>query len=67
MEKGILNYRVGTINYQPPQMFEIPIKYIGEKADIFSLGCVLFALVVGHPWFSSAEKDDDCYRYIYRN
>ena len=67
MERGILNYSVGTINYKPPQMFEIPIKYTGEKADIFSLGCVLFALVVGHPWFISAKKDDDCYRYIYNN
>ena len=67
LKNGILTDEVGTRNYKPPQMFENPIKYTGEKADIFSLGCILFALVAKGPWFYEAKANDDCYKYIYRN
>lgn len=67
MNNGILNFKLGTKNYKPPQMFLKPIKYTGKKADIFSLGCVLFAIVTGAEWFDSAERNDDFYKYIYRN
>lgn len=67
LERGFLDYSVGTRNYKPPQMFERHIRYTGEKADIFSLGCVLFALVVKGPWFNEAKRDDYYYKYIYRN
>ena len=62
-EKGVLNDGIGTINYKPPQKFEGK-DYNGIKADIFSLGCVLFALVARGPWFSSAERDDELYKFI---
>ena len=65
LENGILTKNVGTKNCKPPQMFESPIRYTGEKADIFSLGCVLFALVAKDPWFYEATSTDKYYRYIY--
>ena len=64
---GILTYKVGTEKYQPPQMNENPIKYTGEKADIFSLGCLLFGLVANQPSFDRAEKYDEKYKYIINN
>ena len=67
LQNGILTDNVGTKNCKPPQMFESPIRYTGEKADIFSLGCVLFALVAKGPWFKKAKKNDKYYRYIYTN
>ena len=67
LENGILTNSVGTKNCKPPQMFESPIRYTGEKADIFSLGCVLFALVAKDPWFYEATSTDKYYRYIYTN
>ena len=62
--KGKLKKGVGTKNHKPPQMFLVGGEYTGEKADIFSLGCVLFSIVVGGNWFSRAHKKDDLYYYI---
>ena len=65
-EKGVLNDGIGTINYKPPQKFEGK-DYNGIKADIFSLGCILFALVARGPWFTSAEINDELYKFIINN
>ena len=67
IQQGILDYSVGTKEYKPPQMYEDNIQFTGERADIFSLGCVLFALVAKGPWFEKAEKNDSLYKYIYNN
>ena len=62
-EKGVLNDGIGNKNYKPPQKFEGK-EYNGIKAVIFSQGCVLFALVARGPWFSSAERNDELYKFI---
>ena len=64
-DKGKLIDNIGTKGYKAPQIFELN-GYKGEKADIFSLGCILFNLVVGTPAFKSAESDDETYKYIIR-
>ena len=38
--------------------------YIGEKADIFSLGALLFNLVTGIFGFKTSKKNDSFYKYI---
>ena len=59
----MLNDFVGTMNYASPQIFSHN-PYNGEKADIFSLGVILFILVTGILGFSKASKQDLYYRFI---
>ena len=40
--------QIGTLEYMPPEAFESNDGY-GFKFDIWSYGCVLYELVVGHP------------------
>ena len=64
-KKGILTDTCGTRDYNAPQKFEKKVEYSGEKADIFSLGCILFKLVVAGDCFEDkADKDDKYYKYI---
>ena len=54
---------VGTNMYKAPEMF-IKKYYDGEKADIFSLGVVLFNLKTGKYGFMEAKADNGLYKYI---
>ena len=54
---------IGTENYMCPEMWDNK-KYDGRKADIFSLGALLFNLVTGKAGFSTSEKDDEFYKFI---
>jgi len=57
---------LGTTPYMPPQMFNHQ-PYNGSKADIFSLGVILFNLVTGMLGFKKADNHDNLYRYIINN
>jgi serine/threonine protein kinase len=66
-----LNYKVqtnrGTHGYRAPETYlESNEGYDGDKADIFSLGVILFILSFGAPPFFQATKDDTFYRYFCR-
>ena len=61
-----LNDRIGTIPYMPPQMFNNQ-PYNGSKADIFSLGVILFNLVTGRFGFNKADNHDPNYQFIRNN
>ena len=65
---GIINLNdfVGTPNYASPQIFKCK-PYNGSKADIFSLGVILFNLVVGMFGFKKADHNDEKYRCIMNN
>ena len=56
----------GTQNYCCPEMWDNKI-YDGRKADIFSLGAVLFNLVTGKAGFITSEGTDEFYKYIRGN
>ena len=63
---GKLDDRCGTINYIPPQKIEGK-EYSGDKADIFSLGCLLYFLMFQKKSFSIANKMDSKYNLVYKN
>ena len=58
-----MNGYFGTRNYKAPQRF-LNVPYNGDKADIFSLGVILFFLVTHLFPFPSARNDDLYYRQI---
>jgi len=58
---GKLEEFVGTMGYCGPEI-HMCRKYNGVKADIFSLGVVLFILVVGEICFQKAYIDNEYYR-----
>ena len=62
-EKGKLIDNIGTKGYKAPQIVELS-GYSGEKADIFSLGCILFNLITGTIAFENAESNNAVYKYI---
>ena len=45
----------------------LDIHYKGSQVDIFALGVILFAMVVGHPPFSEAHYTDPFYQLIAGN
>ena len=65
---GIINLNdfVGEPIYAPPQIINRQT-YNGSKADIFSLGVILFKLVTGMLGFKKADHNDAFYRFIIAN
>ena len=59
----LLNEKIGTINYMAPEINN-STSYNGDKADVFSLGCILFILVTGQFGFLKAKDNDNYYKYI---
>ena len=54
---------VGTINYMAPEILR-RIPYSGILSDIFSLGVILFALIIQKFGFEEATPSDKLYRLI---
>ena len=58
-----LNAIQGTEKYKCPEIWEEK-EYSGDKVDIFSLGVVLFNLVIGSLGFVTSEESDEYYNEI---
>ena len=56
----------GTPGYMAPEIFTGK-GYSGEAVDVFALGVVLFAMLMGRPPFRTAELSDPYYRLICSN
>ena len=54
---------VGTLNYMAPEILR-RIPYSGIRSDIFSLGVILFALIIQKFGFEKATPSDKLYRLI---
>ena len=54
---------VGSKHYKAPEIYTDDF-YDGEKADIFSLGVILFNLRTGRNGFNKAKDNDSYYKYI---
>ena len=57
MNENNLNQFIHIINYLAPEIL-LHKPYNGIKADIFSLGQILFNLVTGYLGFNNARKED---------
>ena len=62
-DKKSFNKRKGTVNYMCPEMWDDK-EYDGRKADIFSLGALLFNLVTGTAGFNTSKTNDSLYKLI---
>ena len=60
---GKLKARKGTPGYAAPELYKEK-EYDGYKADIFSLGVILFNLYTGKPAFKTHTIIDSEYKYI---
>lgn len=60
-----LSTYLGTQTYMAPEIIEHK-EYDGLKADIFSLGVILFIMIQGTFPFSQARTDEYYYKYLVR-
>ena len=65
IKDGLISEITGTRFYNAPEMFSCATKgYDGISADVFSLGVVLFILVMGFYPFDKPNITDSRYKYI---
>lgn len=50
-----LTQELGTIYYIAPEVFK---NYYNEKADVWSIGIILYTMLCGHPPFRGNKEDD---------
>jgi len=70
--KSLLTTYIGTEAYMPPEIIEYKNSkdcppYNGQKADIFSLGVIIFCMYLGTPPFKVALKRDPRYKQFVEN
>jgi len=53
-KSSLLKTSCGTFSYMAPEIHE-SLLYDGKKADVFSMGILLFIFVQGHFPFASAQ------------
>eukprot|EP01084_Bolivina_argentea_P248636 415950_1 len=56
--------RPGKKGYMAPEIYSYR-QFNGEKADVFSLGVIIFILLTGFPPFSTPNARDKCFQFIY--
>jgi serine/threonine protein kinase len=59
-----LHSYLGTPHYMAPEIHR-NCEYLGDEADLFAAGIILFELKSGHPPFHKAVETDPDYHYIW--
>jgi serine/threonine protein kinase len=59
------HHQIGSPGYYAPEILERR-PFQGQYVDVFTLGIILFSLVVGCPPFFQANQDDPYYKYLRR-
>lgn len=60
---GLLKSQRGTMTYMAPEI-KLGLNYDGKEADVFSVGVILFIIVLGIFPFQEAKKDEYFYNLI---
>eukprot|EP00484_Ammonia_sp_Unknown_P024446 CAMPEP_0197023002 /NCGR_PEP_ID=MMETSP1384-20130603/3788_1 /TAXON_ID=29189 /ORGANISM="Ammonia sp." /LENGTH=592 /DNA_ID=CAMNT_0042451139 /DNA_START=105 /DNA_END=1883 /DNA_ORIENTATION=+ len=61
-ESGYLSFKYcGKTNYKSPQVYSKKGPFDGRKADVWSLGVVLFCMAVGAPPYKKPSDSDECF------
>ena len=60
----LCNKFVGKQRYKAPEVYAMKDTFCADKADIWSLGVVLFMMIIGSPPYEKPINDDIAYRYI---
>ena len=60
----LCNKFVGKQRYKAPEVYAAKSTFIGNKADIWSLGVVLFMMIVGSPPYDKPNDKDIAFKYI---
>ena len=60
MEENSSNQKVGTTQFMAPEVL-MDLPYDGNKADIFSIGVILFVTYSGFQPFATATNDDQLF------
>mmetsp|Transcript_28576 Transcript_28576/g.56159 ORF Transcript_28576/g.56159 Transcript_28576/m.56159 type:complete len:324 (-) Transcript_28576:118-1089(-) len=61
---SIKESKPGKLEYMAPEIFA-GLQFNGVKADIYSLGVILFELLTGHPAYQQPSPGDSRFRYMY--
>jgi len=56
--------RPGKKGYMAPEIYAYQ-RFNGMKADVFSLGVLIFILLTGFPPFNTPNSSDKCFQYMY--
>merc|ERR1712228_425432 len=57
----------GKTAYKAPEIYNEENVFNAQKADIWSLGVVLFCMAIGSPPYVEPSEDDDTFKYYIRN
>jgi len=54
----------GKTNYKAPEVYAKEVAFDARKADVWSLGVVLFCMLVGSPPYNKPSESDQAYLYV---
>lgn len=64
--RELLTGTVGTLSYRAPEIWQADA-YEGELADMYSLGVILFIMLMGCPPYSDPSSRDLAFKCMYNN
>lgn len=60
-----ISYVAGSVHYMAPE--QIMNEYVDARADLYSLGCIIYEMLVGQPPFQGVTREDILRSHINRS